>query len=189
MIALLVVDMQAALFTEDTPRFDAEGVVLRINELARGVRDSGGTVIFIQHEGPKGDPFEAGSPGWEILEHLERETEDPAVGKTACDAFYKTELDDLLNQLGIQTLLITGCATDFCVDTTVRAAASRDYRVAVASDGHTTADRPHLDARTIIEHHNHTWKNLILPGNPVDVRPAALLLKELQTGNPVPRQP
>ena len=38
-------------------------------------------------------------------------------------------------------LLVTGCATDFCVDTTVRVAASRDYEIVVVADGHTTADR------------------------------------------------
>lgn len=59
MIVLPVVDMQAALFTETTPRFDTEGVVLRINKLNRAVRKGAGTVIFIQHEEPKGDLLEA----------------------------------------------------------------------------------------------------------------------------------
>ena len=52
----------------------------------------------------------------------------------------------------------TGSATDFCVDTTVRAAASRDYEVALIADGHTTRDRPHLEAAAIIQHHNWMWE-------------------------------
>jgi hypothetical protein len=33
--------------------------------------------------------------------------------------------------------------------------------VLVAADGHTVSDRPHLDAPTIIRHHNWLWNNLI----------------------------
>ena len=50
MIALLIVDMQVGLFEGDSPRYDAEGVIHRINEIAKAVRATGGIVIFIQHE-------------------------------------------------------------------------------------------------------------------------------------------
>jgi len=49
-IVLLVIDMQVGLFT-GAPRHDADGVVGRINALGRVVRQSGGLVIFIQHDG------------------------------------------------------------------------------------------------------------------------------------------
>jgi len=48
--------------------------------------------------------------------------------KEACDAFYKTDLSRILQDHDTRELIVTGCATDFCVDTTVRAAASRDTR-------------------------------------------------------------
>ena len=63
-------------------------------------------------------------------------------------------------------LIITGCATDFCVDTTIRAAASRNFEVVVVEDGHTTADRPHVDALSVMRHHNWVWENLIHPRSP-----------------------
>jgi nicotinamidase-related amidase len=77
---------------------------------------------------------------------LDREPGDPVVRKTACDAFYISGLADLLAQYRANALILTGCATDFCVDTTVRSAAVRNFDIYVASDGHTTADRLHLDA-------------------------------------------
>jgi len=49
MIALLIIDMQVGLFEGDPPRDDADGVIRRINEIARVVRALG-MVIFIQHE-------------------------------------------------------------------------------------------------------------------------------------------
>jgi nicotinamidase-related amidase len=168
--ALLVIDMQTGLFEGEPPRHDAQGTVRRINAVARAVRATGGIVIFIQHEDKVMKP---NSDAWQLLPALERSEADLTVRKKACDSFYRTELAHLLEQRGVKMLIITGCATDFCVDTTVRAAASRDYAVVVVQDGHTTKDRSHLDAVTIITHHNWLWANLILPEGEVKVMPAA----------------
>jgi nicotinamidase-related amidase len=51
------------------------------------------------------------------------------------DKFYGTPLDLALRTAGIRYLLITGVTTDVCVNSTVLAAASRDYRVTVVTDG------------------------------------------------------
>jgi nicotinamidase-related amidase len=171
--ALLVIDMQVALL-EGAKRFDADGVVRRINDLAHAVRAKGGAVVFIQHEDE--DDFTHGAPGWRILPALDSRPEDVYVRKTACDSFYRSNLEHALRERGVTRLLVTGCATDFCVDTTIRSAASKDYAVAVVADGHTTADRPHLPAEKIIEHHNWMWARLILPGRPVTVAKAEELL-------------
>lgn len=170
-IAMLVIDMQQGLFDE-LPRFDPEGVVERINRLTERVRAANGTVLFIQHDGPKGDVLEPGTGGWELLAALNRRDNDPVIRKSACDAFLDTGLADTLDRLRATTLIITGCATDFCVDTTLRAATSRGFDVLVPTDCHTTGDRPHLDAKAIIAHHNFMWENLILPAHPVKAVPA-----------------
>lgn len=179
-VALLIIDMQAGLFQEETPRYDAEKVVERINSVARSIRAAGGSIIFVQHDGQPGDCLEPGKKSWEILPALERTNSEMVIRKQACDAFYETGLADLLQKLGSEKLIITGCATDFCIDTTVRAAASRDYEVIVVADGHTTADRPHLKAEAIIWHHNWMWENLILPHSKVVVRPAEQIAKMVQ---------
>lgn len=179
MLALLVIDMQVGLFTPDNPRFDADNVVSRINGLIQAVRLRGGAVIFVRHNGKPGEELEPGTPGWEFLPELEQRKTDSVVEKAACDSFCRTELEALLRGLGIDTLLITGCCTDFCVDTTLRAAVSLGFEVWAASDAHTTADRPHQDAAAVIRHHNWVWENLITPELPVRVTPAATLMKSL----------
>ena len=63
----------------------------------------------------------------------------------------------------IETLVIMGYATDFCVDTTVRSAASREFNVIVVAGAHTTKDRTVLAAKQIIAHHEWMWPNLICP--------------------------
>lgn len=54
MVVLLVVDMQVGLFEGHPPRWDTDGVIHRINVVARAVRAVGGMVVFIQHDDPPG---------------------------------------------------------------------------------------------------------------------------------------
>jgi nicotinamidase-related amidase len=170
---LIVIDMQVGSFGPDSPRHDADGLVARLNALAERVRASGGKVIFVQHDGPEGDPHHPSHPGWRLLPGLDRRPDDLVVRKTACDAFLGTTLEVELARHGIGDLVITGCATDYCVDTTVRTALGRGYRTTVPADGHTTADRPHLAAVQIIAHHNAVWSDFIAPGGPAQICPCA----------------
>jgi len=119
MKALLIIDMQKASFTQ-TERHDVEGVVHRINELASRLRKTGNRVIFVQHDGNETDGHEAHTEGWEILDELVKEKDDLLVRKTSCDSFYNTRLESILKDLEVCELIVTGCATDFCVDTTIR---------------------------------------------------------------------
>jgi nicotinamidase-related amidase len=161
MKALLIIDMQKTLFTPATPRFDAENVIRRINELSDKFRINGDKVIFIQHDGTKEDYCIPGTEEWEILPSLVIKSSDIIISKTANDAFYRTALQDVLSKSGIDELVITGCATDFCVDSTIKSALTNDFNITVIKDGHTTGDRPHLKADKIIEHYNWIWREMI----------------------------
>lgn len=161
MRALIVIDMQAGCFAGTPPRRDAEGTVARINQLAGAIRPNG-LVVFIQHTEPA-DGLARGSAEWELLPTLDRTPGDLVIEKSACDSFLETQLESVLRGYGIDELVITGCATDFCVDTTIRTAGALKFKVLVPSDAHTTRDRPHLDAGAIIAHHNYMWADLLLP--------------------------
>jgi nicotinamidase-related amidase len=159
--ALIIVDMQVEAFSEATPRFDAENIIKRINQLSDHFRRSGHYVIFIQHDGTRENICIPGSPEWKIIPTLNRNHNDLTLSKTANDAFYMSDLDNKLRSLDIDEVYVTGCATDFCVDATIRSALAHDYNVCPVEDGHTTANRVHLSAEKIIEHHNWIWENMI----------------------------
>jgi nicotinamidase-related amidase len=173
--ALIVIDMQQGSFGLASPRYDAVGLVGRLNFLADDVRAGGGSVVFIQHDGPPGDPHHPDAPGWHLLPDLHVRAEDTIIRKQSCDAFLHTSLDDFLRARAIDRVVVTGCATDYCVDTTVRSALGRGLPTIVPSDGHTTADRPHLPAARIIEHHNAIWADFLAPRGPARVLPCAAL--------------
>ncbi len=158
--ALLVIDMQKGSFTPQTPRFAAEQVVGNINALSRLFRRTAHPVIFIQHNGTRERAFVPNTTEWELLSTLEVHPQDTVVSKTANDAFYRSKLSATLAACDVKELVITGCATDFCVEATVHSALAKDYQVTVVEDGHTTAERPHLSAQQVIAHYNWVWRHL-----------------------------
>jgi len=171
--ALIVIDMQQGSFGEATPRHDAAGLVGRLNKLAGAVRSTGGAVVFIQHDGPPGNPHHPGLAGWKLLDGLNVQPADTIIHKKSCDAFLDTSLEEFLRARSIDRLIVTGCATDYCVDTTIRSALARGYPTIVPSDGHTTSDRLHLAATKIIEHHNAIWSDFLAPRGPALICPCS----------------
>ena len=140
--ALIIIDMQQGAFVEVSPKHDASGLVGRLNQLADAVRTRGGAVIFIQHEGPPGDPLHPDQPGWRLLDDLSPRPDDTVIGKNRATPSWKRLSTSSCAQRAVDRLIITGWATDYCVDTTVRSALARGYPTVVPSDGHTRRIAP-----------------------------------------------
>jgi len=171
--------MQVGSFKPYTFRYDTLGVVNRINSLASFFRSNADQIIFIQHDGTKENVFLPNTEDWQILPEINIHPTDTFISKTANDAFYHTDLHSFLTKNNITELFITGCATDFCVDTTIKSAIARDYQVTVIEDGHTTADRPHITAIQAIQHYNWLWADMTPTVHKIKVRKTADFLKKL----------
>lgn len=168
--ALLVIDMQKGSFEDGTPRHDTQGVVARINRLSEEFRDADQRVIFVQHDGTRFGAFVKGTTAWELLDELVVKSDDILLDKYANDVFYRSELAAILDRMGINELVVTGCATDFCVESTIQSALVKDYTITVVSDGHTTGNRPHMTADLVVEHYNWVWKNMIPTNGKIEVK-------------------
>jgi ureidoacrylate peracid hydrolase len=70
----------------------------------------------------------------EIVPDLAPQDGDLVVYKTRFSGFYGTDLDDRLKKLDIRHLIVTGCTTSICVDSTVRDAMFRDYAPVLLAD-------------------------------------------------------
>jgi nicotinamidase-related amidase len=112
------------------------------------------------------EPMQRGNAGWALHAALDVRAEDLKVEKTASDAFYETNLDDLLRSRKVDHLYISGLQSEFCVDASCKSALSKDYRVTLISDAHTTGDAD-LSAQQIIDHHNYALANLAHPKNQI----------------------
>lgn len=75
-----------------------------------------------------------GTPGIEIIEELAPGHDDLIVKKRRYNCFLGTELELLLKELAIDTLLVAGVSSDVCVHWTVGEAFQRDFHVRVLED-------------------------------------------------------
>ncbi|MCQ4209384.1 isochorismatase family protein [Streptomyces longispororuber] len=161
--ALLVIDMQAAL----VPIMHRPGpTVGAIAGLRSRARAAGVPVVTVSQRG-----------GGPVVPELAPGEEESAVEKSTADAFLHTPLDTVLHDLGATELLVTGFATENCVETTARQALSRGYDLVLVADGHTTSVRPDTTdfapPAQSIAHHNEIYRHIDFPDRSVRVLPAA----------------
>ncbi|MEZ4617339.1 MAG: cysteine hydrolase [Caldilineaceae bacterium] len=69
-----------------------------------------------------------------ILPQLAPQSDDVVIYKHRYSGFYETALDATLKRMGINTLIVTGCTTSVCVESTVRDAMFRDYHCLLLAD-------------------------------------------------------
>jgi ureidoacrylate peracid hydrolase len=159
--ALVVVDMQNAFMlpgVAHSPCLMAQEIVPNINRLAQGVRETGGTVVWIQTLytddtlenwsslydmlGVQGTEKRAralagGSKGYELWPDLEVKPEDLIVVKNRYSAFIQgsSNLEQVLRERGIDTVLITGTVTNVCCESTARDAMMLNFKTVMITDG------------------------------------------------------
>jgi nicotinamidase-related amidase len=155
--ALLNIDMQNC-FVEGSPIAAPDGLLVleRINRLAAACRKAGIQVIhasvvmrpdgsnlgvLAQFSPPVREGIlNKGTHSAALHSGLEIDPRDILIDKPRFGAFYGTDLELILRKHGIDTLIISGVATNICCETTAREAAVRDFKVFFLSDGTATAD-------------------------------------------------
>ena len=169
--ALLVIDVQVGII-DGLRAYRGREVLEQINKLFAKARASNMPIIYVQHDGQKGHPLEVGSEGWQIHSAIKPHEEDLIIRKRASDSFFETTLQNELEARGIKNLIVAGCMTEYCVDTTSRRAISMGYDVTLVSDAHTTVDNKLLTAAQIIAHHNALLDGFDAGPHMITVKPA-----------------
>jgi nicotinamidase-related amidase len=141
--AVIVIDMLEDFVYGGLKCERAERILGPIGRLLDGARSSGTPVIFsndahipeVDHEFEVWGPHAvAGTPGAEVISSLAPEDEDYVVPKRRYSGFYGTDLDMLLNELEVDTVVLTGLHTNICVRHTAADAFYRGYKVLVPTD-------------------------------------------------------
>lgn len=142
--ALVVIDVQNDYFPGG--RWTLAGMEAAADNVARlltAARTAGDTVIHVRHEFPTSDApfFVPGSVGAEIHAKAHNVGREPVVVKNQINAFRDTALKQLLDQAGIQDVVLCGAMSHMCVDAAVRAASDFGYRCTVIHDACATRDQ------------------------------------------------
>jgi nicotinamidase-related amidase len=159
--ALLVVDVQNGVVAAAHQR---DAVVANIGRLVERARAAGTPVVWIRHSDAE---LAHGSADWQIVGELTRGDGEPLIDKHYGDSFEDTTLADVLGELGVGHLVLTGAQTDACIRSTAHGAFTRGYDVTLVGDAHTTEDLSHWGApppAQVIAHTNLYWGFQTAPG-------------------------
>lgn len=169
--ALLVIDLQNDVVAG---AHDAEGVLARTAALVDRARNAGTHVVWVQHEDAW---MTRGSDLWQLAAPLERRDDEPVIYKEYRDSFAATDLEAVLERLGVKRLVVAGAQSDVCIRTTTQRAAADGYDVTLVGDAHTTVDAELGDVTVtgaqIIAHTNMYFEGLKYPGQTFAVANAA----------------
>ena len=147
--ALLVVDMQQFFLDPASPTFACGGLAVlpTARRMLQAFRRAGRPVIYTQHVHHP-DELDIGIMGWwwqgrclegspesRIHPELAPLPGEKVVQKHRYSGFYNTDLETVLRCLKIEDLVVVGTMTNMCVESTVRDAYYRDYRVHLLADG------------------------------------------------------
>ena len=156
--AVLTNDLQYDLVNKNDERRTAVAAfAARMRRFLADMRTLGVPVVHLQlinlEDDPRAEryagwlPVTRGSEGARIVEEFYAEG-DVLVEKNKDSGFYETELHDRLQELGADTVIITGMQTQICVQTTAADAFFRGYNVIVPPDAVVSA-RPEDQARAL----------------------------------------
>jgi nicotinamidase-related amidase len=96
--------------------------------------ERGSPTARIGAPGPMGRILIRGEAGHDIIPALAPVAGEPVIDKPGKGSFYATDLQTILQNRGIENLIVGGVTTEVCVHTTVREANDRGYRCIVAAD-------------------------------------------------------
>lgn len=159
--ALISIDMQVAFVQPGLPIAveHAAEVAANANRLIAALREAGGTIAFTRHtvsnEAPYVLPdfqrnvpmfelseqvFQPGTPGHGVDRSMDCRPGDIVVDKYRISAFLpdSSDLHARLQQRGIDTLIITGVATNVCCESAARDASMMGYKIFFISDATAT---------------------------------------------------
>ena len=144
--ALLVIDVQRALFTRPTPVYEPYKLIETINALVARAHLYGVQVIYIQHVNQSF--LKKGTSGWDFHPKLSHLDSDLTIQKTQGNALVETALQSVLEARDIKNLIITGLVTQGCIRSTSLGGLELDFRVILVKGGHSNYSQ---DAPQVIE--------------------------------------
>lgn len=141
--AIIIIDMLNDFVTGSLKCERAQRIIPNIRKLASSARQSGIPVIYsndahhpkIDHEfSVWGEHAIEGSQGAQVIPEIAPKKGDYVIPKRRYSAFFGTELDWLLRELGVQEVVLCGLHTHICIRHTSADAFFRGYKVSVPED-------------------------------------------------------
>ena len=143
--ALIVIDAQKEYYAGGGyPLWNMDATIANIKKAMAAAREKNVPIVLVQHVFPKdsGMPiFLDGTPNDQIAEEILAEAPGArVVQKADADSFYNTNLENILTELGVEEIIITGMMTHNCVIFTSLSKSAEKYQVKIIPECTTTID-------------------------------------------------
>lgn len=152
--ALLVIDVQRALFTRPHPVYKDTEMLGVINGLVDRAHLYGIPVIYIQHANDS--ILKKESDGWKLHPAMKPGLDDYRVHKTKGNAFLEPGLMSVMEARDIKNIVVTGLVTQGCIRATSLGGLKLGYRVFLMKGGHSNYNQ---DAPDVIEKYQEELEN------------------------------
>lgn len=137
--ALICVDVQKNMLEGDAPVPNAATVTRELAGLLERARAAGAPVLHVQNDGGVGDPDEPGTPGWELIWAVRGG--ERVIRKDQPNTFASNpDLAGWLRERDVDTVVVAGMQSEFCVSATSLAAIDAGFTTILASGAHATYD-------------------------------------------------
>ncbi len=141
--AIVVVDIQNEYFPQGKfPLVGIEQAAANAAKVIANARKQGDAVIHVRHEMPIPDApiFTPGTDGVQINEAVKPAPSEPVIVKNYPNSFRDTPLKQMLDEKGVDEVVVVGAMSHMCVDATVRAAVDFGYQTITIHDACATRD-------------------------------------------------
>ena len=144
--ALVVIDLQKGIVGRPTAPYPSAEVMQRSNRLAKKLREKGGTAIYVHvdmanflqlpADAPMRDPSAPPPPASasELVPEAGHQSGDLLITKRHWGAFAGTGLEQELRKRGVDTVVLTGIATNIGVESTARQGTGLGFAFVIVED-------------------------------------------------------
>ena len=129
----MVIDMQKEFYVGQT-KDQMDRATEYINAVIPMFEEKGLPIIWVQDK-DEGEGVVPGTPGFEFIDSLKPKSDAIRIHKTYGNSFNKTDVDRILKENGVDTVVMTGFCAEFCVLSTYRGAKDLDYFPVILKNG------------------------------------------------------
>ncbi len=140
--ALVVIDVQKAIDDKKWGRRGQPEMEGRIADLLAAWRERRLPIVHIRHDSTDvASPYHPGAKGNDFKQEVAPEPGEPVIDKRTNSAFIGTDLMDVLDELQVSQLVVTGVLLENSVEATVRMAGNLGFDVVIPEDAVASVDR------------------------------------------------
>ena len=139
--AIVVVDLQNEYLPNGKlPLHQVDRAIDNAAKVIGDARSKGDRVIHVRHEQPGAPFFVPGTEGVEIIPAVAPQPGETVILKNHPNSFRDTQLKQVLDEQGIDEVVIIGAMSHMCIGATARAATDHGYKTTIVQDACATMD-------------------------------------------------